>query len=460
MVATFKGKITMTPSMKRRSFMKTAAAASTAVAVPTIIPASALGKDGRPAPSERMTLGCIGNGNNGMNWMRNFLSDDRVQVVAVCDVNKYSKGYWADREGGRDVARAEVNKRYQNQSLTEKDCYPDFRELLARKDIDAVQIATPDHWHALHVIHAARAGKHIYGQKPLSLTIREGRMMSDAVKKAGVTFQTGSQQRSSIHFRKGIELVRNGFIGKVHTIKVGLPGGHPDYNKHGREKEETPVPEGLDYKLWLGPAPEAFYCPARLHVNWRWNLDYSGGQVTDWGAHHIDIAQWAMKNQKTGPVSFTNLKGHFPPRSELYNTADRYDWECTYKDGLKLLVGTGQKGGVTFEGEDGKWIHTNRGRLQSNPEDIVKSKIDDSMERVYVSNDHVRNFVDCVFSGKEPIAPIEDAHRTISIAHLGNIALQLERETLNWNPEKEVVVNDVAANKMLSRPYRAPWKLA
>ena len=335
----------MQQSITRRTFLKQGTLASAAIAAPNFIPASALGRAGRPAPSERMTLGCIGTGNNGINWMKNFLSDSRVQVVAVCDVNKVSGGYWAGREGGRAVARRIINERYAKEAdkpaenVNAVESYVDFRELLARKDIDAVQVATPDHWHALQVIAAARAGKHIYGQKPLSLTIREGRMMSDAVKKAGVTFQTGSQQRSSVHFRKGIELIKNGFIGKVHTVKVGLPGGHPDYSRRGAQKAEAPVPEGLDYNLWLGPAPEAFYCPARLHVNWRWVLDYSGGQLTDWGAHHIDIAQWAMDKNKTGPVEFTNLSGDFPPRKELYNTATKYYWECIYRDGLKMVVG-------------------------------------------------------------------------------------------------------------------------
>lgn len=442
-------------NITRRTFIKTA----TLAGFPTIIPASALGKDGRPPPSERITLGCIGTGNNGINWLRNFLSDDRVQAVAVCDVNKEGRGYWAGREGGRDVAQRIINERYKSEACTEKDVYVDYRELLARDDIDAVQVATPDHWHALQVIAAAKAGKHIYGQKPLSLTVKEGRMMSDAVRDAGVIFQTGSQQRSSIHFRKGIELIKNGFIGKVHTVKVGLPGGHPDYSKRASQKEKSAVPKGLDYDLWLGPAPEAYYCNARLHVNWRWILDYSGGQLTDWGAHHIDIAQWGMGKELTGPVEFKNLTGDFPARTDLYNSATKYSWECTYDDGLKMLIGTNQQGGVTFEGENGKWIHTNRGRLKSNPEDVVKNKIEDDMIRVYESNNHVGNFIDCVYSGKEPIAPIEHAHRTISIAHLGNIGMQLGRETLKWDPKQEQVINDAAANKMLHREYRSPWKL-
>ncbi|MBI1373530.1 MAG: gfo/Idh/MocA family oxidoreductase [Phycisphaera sp.] len=445
----------------RRRFLQ---AAATAAVAPYFIPGSALGKDGRPAPSERMTLGCIGTGNNGINWLRNFLNDKRVQIVAVCDVNKRSNGYWADREGGREAARDIVQERYAKDSGKQPSdigcaTYGDFREILQHADLDAVQIATPDHWHALMVIAAAKAGKHIYGQKPLSLTIKEGRAMSDAVAKAGITFQTGSQQRSMIHFRTGINLIRNGFIGKVHTVRVGLPSGHPDYSKHGSEKDPTPVPEGLDYDLWLGPAPEAYYCPARLHVNWRWNLDYSGGQMTDWGAHHIDIAQWAMGHEKTGPVEIKQVRGELPPRKDLYNTPDTFHWECTYEDGLKLIIGSDQRNGVTFEGEDGKSIYTNRGQLQSTPDDIKKNKITDDMKHIYESNDHVGNFVDCVFSGKEPIAPIEDAHRSITIAHLANIALQLERESLKWDPKAERVVDDEKANAMLIREYRGSWKL-
>ena len=238
----------------RRSFLKRGVSAGVAFAgFPAIIPASALGKAGRPAPSERMTLGCIGSGNNGVNWMRNFMRDKRVQVVAVCDVCKESAAYWANSVRGREPARKLVEE------AGGKGCKPfeDFRDLLDMKEVDAVQIATPDHWHGIQVIAAARAGKHIYGQKPLSLTIAEGRAMSDAVREAGVTFQTGSQQRSSVHFLKAIDLVRNGYIGKIHTVKVGLTSGTPDYSKRARVTKTVAFPEGLKYDQWLGPAPKA-----------------------------------------------------------------------------------------------------------------------------------------------------------------------------------------------------------
>ena len=441
-------------NQSRRHFLKR----SSVLALPTIIPASALGKAGRPAPSERMTLGCIGTGNNGVNWMRNFMGDDRVQVVSVCDVCEESAAYWANSVRGRGPAKKLVEEKYGKGCKSTED----FRELLADREIDAVQIATPDHWHGIQVVAAARAGKHIYGQKPLSLTVEEGRAMSDAVKSAGVTFQTGSQQRSSIHFRKAIDLVRNGYIGKVHTVKVGLPGGTPDYSRRAKETGTTAIPDGLNYDLWLGPAPEAPFSWARLHVNWRWLLDYSGGQITDWGAHHIDIAQWAMGKQLTGPTRLRNFSGEFPKGDSFYNTATRFHWECEYADGLKMVVNDsrdGVRGGVTFEGENGNWIWVNRGRLDSNNKDLLRTELKEDDERTYVSNNHVGNFVDCVFSGEEPIAPIEAAHRTITIAHLGNIALRLGREELQWDPDKEELEDDVAASKMLRREMRSPWKL-
>lgn len=237
--------------------------------------------------------------------MKQFLKDARVQVVAICDVNRESAGYWNGAVAGRDPAKKIVEEYYaQNKpSGTWKGCtaYEDFRDLLARRDIDAVLIATPDHWHAIPTIEAAKAGKDIYCQKPFSLTIIEGRAMSDAAKKYKRILQCGSQQRSDYIFRHGCELVRNGRIGKVHTVTCGLPGGHPDFGKTGDRKKPESVPEGFNYDMWLGPAPAAPYSPARCHVNFRWNYDYSGGQVTDWGGHHPDIAQWGLGTDLTGP---------------------------------------------------------------------------------------------------------------------------------------------------------------
>jgi len=256
---------------------------TSAAASPEIVPASALGREGAVAPSNRITMGFIGTGNQGMGDMRYFLKDPRVQVLAVCDVNRESAGYWNGAVAGREPGRRRVEEAYADAtaggSYSGCDAYNDYRDLLARTDIDAVEIATPDHWHAIQVIDACRAGKDIYCQKPLSLTVAEGRAMSDAVRDHGRVLQTGSQQRSDSHFRRACELVRNGRIGKLKTVRCGLPGGRPDLGKTCDRKAPEPVPDGFDYDLWLGPAPMKPFAPARCHVNFRWILDYSGGQV-------------------------------------------------------------------------------------------------------------------------------------------------------------------------------------
>ena len=446
-----------TSSFTRRRFLQTA----TALGVPTIIPASALGRDDKPAASKRITVGVIGTGNMGMGDLRGFLSDARAQVVAVCDVNKESGGYWAGGVAGREPARRLVEEKYaaDTKAGTYKGCdaYVDFRELIARKDIDAVVVSTPDHWHAIPVIAAAKAGKDIYCQKPLSLTIAEGRAMSDAVKKHKRVFQTGSQQRSDSNFRRACELVRNGRIGKLQTVRVGLPGGRPDYAKTGDRKKPEPVPKGFEYDLWLGPAPEAAYAPARCHVNFRWIYDYSGGQVTDWGGHHPDCAQWGLGTEHTGPIEIRNAKATFPP-DDLWNTATEYSFEAVYADGVTMIISNKEKMGVRWEGTEG-WVTADRGRHDASDKTILDSKIGQDEIHLYESNNHFRNFIDCVLSRKETVAPVETAHRSITICHLGNIAMRLGREKLKWDPAKEQIIDDAEASKMLSRPYRGTWKL-
>lgn len=405
-------------------------------------------------------MGVIGTGNQGTGDMRGFLRDPRVQVVAVCDVNRMTPGYWDGIVGGREPARAYAEWHYAQakRSGDYKGCtaYEDFRELLARRDIDAVLIAVPDHWHSIPVIQAARAGKDIYGEKPLALTIAEGRAMANAVKENKRIFQTGSQQRSDARFRKACELVRNGRIGKLQTVTCGLPGGCPDYSHDGARKSPEPVPEGFNYKMWLGPAPDAPYCPARCFVNYRWILDYSGGQITDWGGHHPDIAQWGMGTELTGPVEIRNPRAVWA-EDKIYNTAIDYNFECMYANGVRLVVSNRARGGVTFEGTDGSvWV--NRGAIETKPDRLAFEDFADNEVHLYRSDDHFGNFIDCVLSRKEPIAPIEQAHRSITIAHLGNIALRLKRD-LRWNPETERFVNDAEADAMLSRPMHGDWKL-
>lgn len=446
----------------RRELLKAAAATVVGtVGFPYVVQASALGRDGKVAASERVTMGFIGTGNQGTNDLKMFLSDERVQVLALCDVNKESAGYWDGAVGGREPAKLWVEQAYADQkaSGTYKGCdtYSDFRELLARKDIDAVEVATPDHWHALAAISAAKAGKDIYCQKPLGLTIADGRAMSNAIHKYKRIFQTGSQQRSDKNFRRAAELVRNGRIGKLQTVRCGLPGGRPDYGRTADRKKPEPVPEGFDYEMWLGPAPHAEYAPARCFVNFRWIYDYSGGQVTDWGGHHPDCAQWGMGTEYTGPVEIRNPHAEFPP-DPLWNTATEYYFEAIYKNGVKMIVSNKEKGGVTWEGTDG-WVWADRGQHNASSKEILNSVIGPNEIHLYQSDNHYRNFIDCVLSRKEPIAPVEVAHRSITICHLGNIAMRLKRDTLKWDPDKEHILGDPEASKMLSRPYRAPWKL-
>ncbi len=448
--------------VSRRDFLRKALpAAAVGFSFPTIVPASALGFGRRAAPSNRITLGVIGAGNQGSNDIKSFLRDDRVQIVAVCDVNREGPGYWDGKVGGREPARRMVEEHYgkDRPSGTSRGCaaYVDYREILGRDDIDAVEVCTPDHWHAIPVIEACKAGKDIYCQKPLSLTVTEGRAMSFAVNKHRVVFQTGSQQRSDPKFRLACELVRNGRIGDLRTVRVGLPAGREDYGKTGGRKEPEAVPEGFDYNRWLGPAPDAPYAPARCHVNFRWIYDYSGGQVTDWGGHHPDCAQWGMGTELTGPVEFRNVKGTFPP-DRLWNTATEYAFEAVYENGVSMIISNKERMGVTFEGTEGS-VYVDRGKIETRPGSLVGTEIGPGEIHLYKSDDHFRNFIDCVLSRGPTAAPVEVAHRSITICHLGNIAMRLGRETLRWDPRTERIVGDDEAAAMLGRPYRDPWTL-
>jgi len=442
----------------RRQFLRRALAVSAATSSASWTLPLAMA---RPAASERVTLGVIGTGNQGFNDIRGFLGDERVQIVAVCDVNRGSEGYWNGRIGGREPAKQLIEQHYagQTKSGTFQGCdtYADYRELLARNDFDAVLICTPDHWHALPVIAAAEAGLDMYCQKPLSLFVREGRLMSDAVAKSGVVFQTGSQQRSDADFRRACELVRNGAIGKLHTVRVGLPGGRKDFAGTGDQKQTSAIPQGFDYDTWLGPAPQAPYAPARCHVNFRWIFDYSGGMITDWGAHHVDCAHWGMGADSTGPVKLENIGAAFPP-DPLWNTATEFHFEAIYADGVRMIVSDKQRMGVTWEGSEGSVWATRRKHDASSTE-IMNTELGDKAERLYHSENHYRNFVDCVYSREATAAPVETAHRSITVCHLANIAMRLGRETLTWDPKTETITDDTAAAAMLARPYRSPWKL-
>ncbi|MEI7423799.1 MAG: Gfo/Idh/MocA family oxidoreductase [Prolixibacteraceae bacterium] len=445
-------------NLNRRNFIKkTGEAAVSAIAVPTIISACARGKNGHVAPSERVNLAFIGSGNQAMNDIKDFITDKRVQITGICDVNKYSAGYWDGKPGGREVGINLVNSLYSELYGKKYDScrgFEDFREVIARRDIDAVEVVIPDHWHSIPVLMAAKAGKDIYCQKPLALTIPEGRAMANAVKKYGTVFQTGSQQRSDMNFRRVCELVRNGRIGKLQTVECGLPSGTPDYGKTGAQTEMIPVPQGFDYNTWLGPAPDAPYCPARTHVNFRWVLHYSGGQVTDWGGHHPDIAQWGMGTELTGPVKIQSAKAAWAVHP-VWNTATEYYFECLYANGVKLIISDKLRGGVTFRGTEG-WAWANRGKHEVFPENLKDSVISDNEIHLYKSENHFRNFIDCIYSRAETIAPAEIGHRSITMSHLGNIAMKLQQD-LDWDPVAEKFTGNDIANNMLTRKMREPW---
>ncbi|MHC4741729.1 MAG: Gfo/Idh/MocA family protein, partial [Planctomycetota bacterium] len=335
--------------------------------------------------------------------------------------------------------------------LSSEASYRDFRDLIARDDIDAVSVGTPDHWHVPVSIAAVRSGKDVYCEKPLTLTIAEGRTLADEVKRYGRVFQTGSQQRSSNNFRLGCEYVVNGRVGELKTIRVGIPGNN-------RKCEPTwtpqPVPKELNYDLWLGPALWEPYHEQRCHYQFRFILDYSGGQVTNWGAHHLDIAQWGAQADDSGPVEIRG-KGEFP-KTGLFTTSTKVDVEYTYANGMKMYLKTGG-GGTRFEGTEG-WVYVNRGKLDAEPKSILDSKIGPNEIHLYESNNHKQNFIDCIKNRKDPICNAEVGHRSSTVCHLANIAMLLER-SLKWDPEAEVFPGDDEATRMTWRPRRSPWIL-
>jgi predicted dehydrogenase len=439
-------------AINRRCFLKKAAAAS---GFPLVVSPSVLGVGKTTAPSERITMASIGLGGQGTRDMNAFLRMDDVQIVALCDVDEGSTNYEQGWLRGLAPAKAEVEKQYADAmgkgDYKGCDGYNDFRELLARDDIDAVTIGTPDHWHALIAIQAAKAGKDMYCQKPLARTIEEGRAMVTAVEKNKRVFQCGSQRRSDYECRRACEAVRNGAVGKLHTVEVGLPGGHTNPG-FSMSDDPMPVPEGFDYNTWLGPAPVAPYTHKRCHWTFRWNLDYSGGQVTDWGAHFIDMAHWGMDTERTGPISVEG-KGHFPPRENLWNTAESFKFTCEYKGGVTMNI-SNDTHGVKFIGDEG-YVQLD-GIVHRDDGEKVTAK--DLPIKLYKSKNQYRNLIDCIRSRKTTAAPVDVAHHSIAPAHLGNIAMLTGRKIV-WNPKKEHIKDDKEANAMLSRNYRAPWKL-
>lgn len=414
--------------LSRRSLLKASAAAS-ALAIPYFVPARSFGAN------DRILTGHIGVGNQGKGNLGAFLSN----AVAVCDV---------------DSERAAAAAKTVEEKNGACEVFGDYRQLLDRKDIDAVVITTPDHWHALPTIEACQAGKDVYVEKPLSLTIVEGRKMVAAARANKRIVQTGSQQRSDAKFRRACELVRSGRLGKLQTVLVGIPGPN---NPAEMPPDGDPPPE-LDYDFWLGPAPQRPYNEKRVHYNFRFWWDYSGGQITNFGAHHLDIAQWALGMDDSGPVAVDGTATF--NANKLHEVTETCRIEYRYASGVKLILGQKQKDipdGVTFIGEQGE-IAVTRGSLKVKPEELANAEPAAGDVQLYNSSNHHRNFLDCIKSRELPICDVEIGHRSATVCHLGNIVARLGRG-IQWDPEKEEIVGDADAAQWVERPYRQPWKL-
>ena len=426
----------MNIQQNRRTFIRnTGIVTAGAIVVPTVIPSCAKGAN------DKITLGMIGTGEHGILWnMAHYLEVPDCRIVAVCDVDK---------------SRMLKAKQTADDAYGDRSCktYSDFRDLLARKEIDAVQISTPDHWHVHMAIMAMQAGKDVSCEKP-TWTIDLGRKLVNAINKTDRVYAVSLEDRSLEPYYRMAMLVRNGHIGKITKIRTGLPGEHSI--RVIKDTSFPPVPKDFDWEMWLGPAPFSPYSPGKTHFNFRWCADYSVGSIADWGAHIIDDAQWCNGTEKSGPVEVEGV-GSMPAEG-YYNTFNQYKLKYKYDNGLELKV-HGEKVEIYIEGTEG-WLLVegwNQPLQASNPEllnlDLTKEKV-----QLYTAQNEQFNFIDCVKTRKEPYHPAEDMHRTATIAHMGVIAMKLQRK-LQWDPGKEEFINDEEANAMRSREERDPWKL-
>lgn len=451
-------------SITRRNFLKAGVLGT--VGVPLLVPASALGRDGNEAPGERITMGLIGSGSHGAGWNLDLMFQNPAQqVVAVCDV---------DRNHLKSAQNKVVEHYSKKSGGNYKGCeaYTDFRDLVNRKDIDAVAIATPDHWHVLLSVFAMKAGKDVICEKP-TLTIREGRILSDVQKKTQRVFQTASENRSIDCYQQLVNLARGGHLGEIRKIKVLLPPGNTSdraTNKETQRNESVQdVPDHLDYDTWLGPAPVKPYIPARVHYNWRWNFDYSGGVLTDWGSHLINVAQWANGTDDSGPVEVAG-KGDFPDFDLPWNTTPTFNISCKYKNGVVMEIWS-EVPGIKIEGTKG-WVLSRGWRqpLRASDEKLLAIRFsgkddfgrpESTVKAVGgMGGEHV-DFTNCVKSRSLCYYTAECGHRNHTIAHVANISMLLGGAKLQWNPEKEMFEGERAdeANKHFcyERPQRDPW---
>jgi myo-inositol 2-dehydrogenase / D-chiro-inositol 1-dehydrogenase len=444
--------------VSRRNFIKKT---SLAIALPYIVPSTVFGKS---APSNKINIGQIGCGRIARGHdLPGTWQHEQARIMAVCDLDRHRT------EEAKTLVEGAYAKKGQKIDVK---MYDDHRELLLNSDIDAVIISTPDHWHSQPAIEAALANKHVYLQKPTSLTIAEGRLLSDIVHRQGIILQVGTQQRSSSQFRDAAELVRNGRIGKIHTVKVGLPG-----DPAGPLVEAQPIPKGFNYDMWLGSTPEMAYSETLVHPQkgydrpgWLRQDQFGAGMITGWGQHHFDSAAWGMDTEYTGPISVESVAEF--PKSGSWNVHGDFMVKAEYENGITMYTSGGFPNGIRYEGTDG-WIFVTRGAYRATASDpipensgvksldasdpkILSSVIGKDEIHLYRSNEHHGNWLDCIKSGEQPISPVEIGHRACSVCLVSHIAMKLPRK-LSWNPKAERFINDDEANAMLSRPQRYPY---
>ncbi len=451
--------------MERRKFIKNSVAGTAGTLVmPAVVPSSVFGKN---APSNKINIGVIGCGRIGRSWdIPGVMKFDLVRMIAVCDLDS---NRMAD---AKKMIEDHYEKKGKGKKYVDVKMYSDYKEMLLNKDIDAVVITTPDHWHAQPAIEAALAGKDIYLEKPTSLTVTEGRMLSDVVKKTGVILQMGTQQRSMPQFRIAAELVRNGRIGELQTVKIGLPG-----DPSGPEAGEMPVPENLNYDMWLGSTPEVYYTEIGVHPQegysrpgWLRREQFGSGMITGWGQHHFDSAAWGMNTELTGPVAVEAVAQY--PRTGLWNVHMDFMVKAEYANGITMFTSDGYTNGVRYEGTEG-WIFVSRGAYSATASDpvslgksqkalnasdpkILTSEIKENEIHLYKSDDHHGNWLDCILTRKQPISPVEQGHRACTVCLISHIAMKVPGK-LAWNPGKERFINNDRANSMLSRTQRYPY---
>jgi len=430
--------------ISRRTFLKGTAGA---VGLPYIVSAAALGEGGQSAASERLVIGCIGVGGQGTWKIKDFLGFSTVRIAAVCDV----------QQTNREKAKNIIDEKY-----GDKGCamYNDFRELLARKDIDAVVIATQDHWHALIAVAAAAAGKDMYCEKPFGVAVAESKAIRDAVRKYGVVLQTGTQQRSERNFRFACELARSGYLGRIHTVRVGAPG--PQYKReYLNPPVEEPVPPGFDWDMWLGPAAKKPFNGGRVYgIDWYLNWDYCAGFIVNWGVHHLDIANWgcpAVGNESC-ELEFTGSYRH----DGLTDNINDWRGEFRYANGLKMVYTdavekTDENDGCAFTGDEG-WVHVNRYGIWAKPQSLLQVQIKPSDNRLHESNDHRADFINAVKTRRDPVSPVESGHKASCLGMIAEASVRLKRK-LKWDAVAEQFIGDNEANNLLKRPMRSPWRV-